>query len=487
MSDLQLANGRLKQVAVIPMSDDGPEPGAEGLGLRKLARDTRNTLGRQILSMFFGLGLTILLARGLGPHGNGLYALAILIPTLLATFLNPGIGAANVYFVGTGSVSLRAAKLVSLRIGAAASVTGLVVGVLLVWYRQANLPADLTRADLVIALACFPLALVQQLLASLLQAKGAFRAFNRAILAFPVTTLTLVGIAAAANFLSVPIALIAYLLGLAVSAAITWTKVERLQRTETGKQRSRTVEHYAKRAMGYGWKAQASNSLTLLVYRIDIVLVALYLSPAAVGIYAVATQIGERLWIPSQAVSTVLLPRLAQLQGSEAARSVLTPLISRWTLALSIFGAALVAIVAHPLVHVAFGARFHGVVVPLLLLLPGVALLGSARVLANDLAARGRPELNLYAAIAALIINVGANVALIPAMGVAGAALSSTITYGLETLFLAYIYQRLSGNSILRTLMVQRSDANLLRGWMGGTRLASRRLRRPSGEEEQMP
>lgn len=418
---------------------------------------------RQTATVLLGLSLTVLLARTLGPHGNGLFALAILIPTLLATFFNLGIGSANVYFVGTGLVSVALARKVSVRVGAVASVAGLAVAFGVFQFGASARVSGLTEVELAIALVCFPLALFLQLLTSLLQAEGDFRRFNRVLLLGPTTTLGLVATAAVLIQLNVTLALIAYALGLLASVAIGWLAREQQEHDPLNAEHPSLPEGtYLRRALGYGWKAQLSNFLTLLMYRVDLLFVGHFLSPTSVGIYAVAAQIAERLWMPSQAVSTVLLPRLAQLHGSEDVRTRLTPVIARWTFALSAFAAVLLAIVAGPLVQVTLGDRFDSALLPLLLMLPGIAFAGAARVLASDLAARGRPELTLYVTAGALTANVVLNLLLIPAMGVPGAAVAASLTYILDTLLFAWLYARVAGTRVRDSLVVRREDLSLL-------------------------
>src|ERR1700730_16661853 len=45
----------------------------------------------------------VLLARTLGPEGRGVYAIVLLVPTIVFVIANMGVGAANVYFVGRRS------------------------------------------------------------------------------------------------------------------------------------------------------------------------------------------------------------------------------------------------------------------------------------------------------------------------------------------------------------------------------------------------
>ena len=85
-------------------------------GLSNLAGNIFYTLGRQLFSSLIGLALVVILARLLGPEGNGGYAIILLLPMMLSTFLNLGIGPANVYFIGRGDFSIRTVFRGSLRI-----------------------------------------------------------------------------------------------------------------------------------------------------------------------------------------------------------------------------------------------------------------------------------------------------------------------------------------------------------------------------------
>jgi O-antigen/teichoic acid export membrane protein len=189
----------------------------------------------------------------------------------------------------------------------------------------------------------------------------------------------------------------------------------------------------------------------------------------------IAVQIGERLWILSQAVSTVLLPRLAELHADERVRVRLTPLISRWVFFIMTLVALVIAMFAQPLIVFLFGGAYREAVGALLWLLPGVTLGSMSRILANDLAARGRPELNLYTAGMILLLTIAGNTLLIPQMGIEGAALASTIAYGVDSVVKVYQYRALSKNLWFAALVPSRSDLIYARAAL---RYVARLLRR---------
>ena len=69
-----------------------------GLGLASLFKNSSTTLGRQLAAGLLQLGTVIVIARVYGAKANGAYAVALLLPTMLSTFLNFGVGPANVFF-----------------------------------------------------------------------------------------------------------------------------------------------------------------------------------------------------------------------------------------------------------------------------------------------------------------------------------------------------------------------------------------------------
>lgn len=60
--------------------------------------------------------------------------------------------------------------------------------------------------------------------------------------------------------------------------------------------------------MGYSFKSHLSNIVTLLNYRSSLFILGFFTSPSLVGIYTVGLQLVGKLWLPSQAVSTIFLP-----------------------------------------------------------------------------------------------------------------------------------------------------------------------------------
>jgi O-antigen/teichoic acid export membrane protein len=202
--------------------------------------------------------------------------------------------------------------------------------------------------------------------------------------------------------------------------------------------------------------------LAFVNYRMDIYFVNFFLTPVASGLYAVAVKLGERMWLLSQAVSTVIFPRLSALKNSDAKKRDITPIASRIVLLFTGILCLLVASFANYIIPVLFGQEFAKAVLPLLILLPGIAVLASSRIVANDFAARGKPEWNLYISVPVTVINLVGNIILIPTYGLIGAAIATTIAYTIRFIAVTAVYSVVTRQSPLTLLVVTKSDIKLI-------------------------
>jgi O-antigen/teichoic acid export membrane protein len=432
----------------------------KNLGLRSLVQNTSGTFIRQFVSLIFNVVISILIARSLGPNGNGQYALALLLPTMLTTFLNLGVSPAMVYYLGSNTVSIKKAVRTLFEFWAVISLLGLIIGggVVFLWGDQFF--HGVSPSLLAMGILIFPIMLLPTFLISLLQGKQDFRSYNLAVIISPIVTFTL----------AVPFILLlhwgeigamtAYALGQLAGTITIWRAVSR---HITNDYLDKEIGGFSRRLIGYGWKAHLSNILTFLNYRVDTLLLNYFINPVATGIYVVAVQIAEQLWMLSSSVSTVLLPRLSELDNEEEKRRILTPLVSRWVFLVSVVGALFLSILVKPLINIFLGSVYVPAAAALIWLLPGIVALTLSRILANDIAARGRPEINMYIAAVAVFLNVVFNLVLIPIMGINGSALASTISYTINTMIKVIAYARLSDNPWYSVVIINSGDFVLIR------------------------
>ncbi|HZN04061.1 MAG TPA: polysaccharide biosynthesis C-terminal domain-containing protein, partial [Candidatus Polarisedimenticolia bacterium] len=173
-------------------------------------------------------------------------------------------------------------------------------------------------------------------------------------------------------------------------------------------------------------------------------------------------QIADTLLLLPVTVGMILLPRVAG-ERSERQEEV-TARVLRHT-AMMLAGLCLAAgILVGPMVRLLYGESFSGAILATRLLLPGVLALGLNGVLMNHFGGRGMPAITAVAPAAGLLLNVALNVAVIPRFGIAGAALTSSLAYGLMLLLSLAAFLRGGRIGLMKSLVVSPDD---LRGLLG--------------------
>ena len=427
-----------------------------------LARGASITFAARSAALVIGIASSVVGARALGPAGKGEYALIILIPALFQLAGGLGLDQAVVYLVARHR---GAARAIALTVAAASAGLGLL---LLGGYAALSLLGPYTRyleaaavdPPLVwILIALLPVTLATQSLLSGILALERYRDYNLATLVPPIVNLALLLALVVLLRLGVAGAVAASggasLIGLAGAGVLFFAAAPSGQ--------VRRPPGAVREALSYGWRAHAANLAWFLHYRADMFLVGYMAGPAALGFYATAVGLAEKLYLAPSAIGTVLFPRVAAADRSEVRD--LTPQASRYTLWFTIGLTALLAGVARPVVRGLYGAEFLPSVPPLWLLLPGMVSLAVGRLVSADLNGRGLPGAVARVNISAAALNLALNIWWLPIWGLAGAALATSVSYTAGMVLLVQRYRRASGARWGELLLFRRSDwADL--GWV---------------------
>jgi len=209
----------------------------------------------------------------------------------------------------------------------------------------------------------------------------------------------------------------------------------------------------------FGLKGHIGNVLQFFNYRLDIFLVNFFLGARSVGIYTTSVTLAELLWYIPNSVQTVLLSRTAS-SDSETARRF-TPIVCRHTLFITTCAAIFLALIGKPLILIAFTDRFAMAVQPLYLLLIGIIALSLSKVITSDLAGRGMPYYVTYAALISLASTVILDIALIPRLGIIGAAIASSVAYCITTVMMVAFYIGNTGVKLSDILILKKDDIKM--------------------------
>lgn len=405
----------------------------------QFTRDVLTQLLTQGLLLGIGLASGAITARWLGQEGKGLVGLATLLPSFLTLLLGAGLTSANVYFASSGRLGIRA--LSSNSAATAILVTLLGAGLVLVLIATGliarivpNCPVEL----ILIALFLLPFGMFAGQMSSLLQGLRRIKTISVISSVVQVVNVGLLAFFIVYLGLGVTGALIAAVL----TAFLTLALSTRAVLKEGGTLWPRYDWPVLKATLGYGVRNHVGNLLQYFNYRLDVFVVNFFMGPAEVGIYGVSVTVAELLWYLPHAVGFVIFPKSAATSAREM--NAFTPRVFKYVLALTAVGGFVLAIVAKPLIPLVFSKAFNASYVPLLVILPGVILLGTAKVLTNEIAGRGHPEYNSINAGICLVITVVADLLLIPGRGATGAAAASTLAYAATFLIALWFYRKVS-------------------------------------------
>ena len=410
------------------------------------------TFATQVAAFLITVGGQVLAARWLGPLQFGVMATLLMFADAVNKFTNFGLETSILYFVSNRRYPFRRFigtniinGLVLYGVGVLAILSFMYAGGMSLLFRPEE--AVLGKAGLWWSIYLLFAAIVHEYGGNIWLGLQQFRRYNGNILTRPVIYVALLLLVYVQGALDVNAALAIYGTSwLLPGLYIWWVSVFPLPLVWDAR--------ITRATMGYGIQVMGTNLLVFLVYRSDIFLIAYFLSQEAVGYYYIAVMVAERLLYLTQSSRLVLMPAAAHAPEQQGK----VPLLIRANLLVVLLGAALLGAVAPWLIPLVFTSQYQPAVLPLLLLLPGVVAITLPKLLSADLAARGLPRYNLYANAVNFCINLGLNLWLIPRIGIAGAALSSSIAYLVAALMMMAFYRRVSGVALSELLLPKRSD-----------------------------
>lgn len=177
-----------------------------------------------------------------------------------------------------------------------------------------------------------------------------------------------------------------------------------------------------------GWLGQFSAVAYFLLLRLDQGILARYHGAEEVGVYSLAVHVGEMLWLLPGAL-TPLLVHTSAADADDPERDRTAARAVRLGLAVTLLAAVPLALLAGPLLPLMAGGAYAGAVPALRALLPGIVAFAPGAVLAGDFIGRGRPHWNTQASLLTVAVNLAVGLMWIPDHGAVGAAWASTVAY----------------------------------------------------------
>jgi O-antigen/teichoic acid export membrane protein len=409
-----------------------------------LAQKTIETLSTRILLIFFSIVTSIIIARTLGPEGRGLYAIALTVSMLGIQFSNLGLHSSNTFYIARNhnllSPLLGNSILVSFSFGGLISI---ILGAFFYWVPEI---APVTNTILYLALIWIPVGLGYLLTQNLLLGIQEIRTFNKIeiynkiISVVFILTLILFSLVSAETIFSAAL--------IALTLSFAWTIIILKRHLTRPIHISKSL---FKMNLPYGIKSYFGSLVGFLMLRVDLLMINQLLDKKEVGLYDIAINMSEMIYLFPLVVSTVLFPKLAAIENIQ----------DKWTLSKNVGWALMIgmsaicmlaALLAYPMVKILFGEAFVACVPAFLFLIVSKFLMSANSIFGNFIASIHVPWATVPFNFFILGVNILLNLAWIPKYGIIGAAFASTISFALVIPFHYYYVRKylISENSLLK-------------------------------------
>ena len=406
------------------------------------------TFATRLLMIFNSVVAGIIVARWLGADGVGQLAVinvAVATIVLLGSF---GLPSSNTYFIAQDQSHFRAAAINSL-------IFALGTGALLALALSAiaSIKPDwfgFVSPDLIrIAAVSIPFQLITLIGLNILLAVGKIREFN--LLDLAGQSFVLINAVVVLLLLKrglqwlVTFNTLASILVAVVIAVLLIISARTLAQSKW-----RADIALLRRMITYGLKFHVSILAGAIIIRADLLVVNHFRGAAEAGVYSVASQFALLLMLLPGVIATLLFPRVT---GEQDARGETTCLVSRYT-TIVMFVCCLGAVPFSLVLPVLYGPAFADATKLLLILLPGVYLMGLESVLVQHFNALGLPRAIPLYWVVTLILNLVLVFALVPRYGAQGAAIASSISYALIFALVAVHFHTSTGRSFTEVFVL---------------------------------
>jgi O-antigen/teichoic acid export membrane protein len=396
----------------------------------------------------------VIVARWLGVEGVGQLAVINVTITTLVQLGSLGLPSANTYFIAKDQNYFRKAAVNSF-------LFAMFAGSLLAWglaltaQSRPTLFGPVSPELLYVAALSIPFQLLTLIGLNIFLAVGKIREFN--LLDLLGQSFVLINAVVVLIFLNAGLkALVAFntmssilvCLTILVLLVVAGRKLRTIVGNWTG-----DIELLGQ-MLKYGVKSHISIVAGALIFRADLLVVNHFRGASEAGVYSLASQMALMLMLLPSVIATLLFPRVTAEQDRTGET---TGRVTRHTAFIMLI-CCLVAAPLSLLLPLVYGSGFADSSIQLMILLPGVFLIGLQSVIVQHFNAIGLPKAIPIFWVITLVVNLVLVFAVVPDFGARGAAVASTISYGLISLLMISYFLRDTGRSLFDLMVLSRPE-----------------------------
>lgn len=424
-------------------------------GAVKAAHNSVFLLGSQILTKLSSFVVVILLARYLKVGDFGIYSLALAVTGMTDIFAELGLDQLSVREIARDHSNIGKFTVNAALIKFVLSAAILVVTATVIFFT--SMDSGGKAIFLIFTLAIIPAGIFHTLLVVFMgiERMGAVAAGN---IAFEICRLLLTLAVLLTGHGLVALSW-SYLVAFVMSALLVYVLVRLRVGSVWTRPESRRMLSMARGSLPFMF-----YSLFFMIYfKIDFVMLAAMKGEEVVGTYAAAYRLVESLMFVPAAFMGAVFPSLSRLSASGRAPVLAA---SRKTLRyMAMLGLPIgfgTTILAPRIIPFLFGVAYIDSVLPLQIIIWSIVLVFINCICPVGLNSSDRQLISVLVTGVGIVVNVGANLILIPPLGAVGTSISTVATEAVSTLLFLYFFQRHIGSLGVLSFIYRPVAASLL-------------------------
>jgi O-antigen/teichoic acid export membrane protein len=395
------------------------------------------TSAASVATVALGAAAGVIVARTLGPHGRGVYAIATIAPTFIGVVGTLGVEEAIVYLAGraadrrTTSHLVWGSLLLAFILGSVASAVSVAFQFLVFWKPNLGVSGVLFGA-----IACQPLQFaLTQVSCAHLRAQARYTVWNGIRILVGVVYLLGLSIVIVAGRLTVDGAILCLLAGSVSVLIASVLSVVISHRSATSREAHgpATSRNAMKEMLSFGWKNHLITVQTVANQQLDQVLLAAMVPAAQLGQYAVAVTYASAGLSLGVSPALQMYSHFSRQQNPD--RAAYRRLVIRTQLMLLAI-CLITAGLAPFFIPFVSGKSYDPAVTPALILILSSPMLSLGAIFSALWKSAGRPLIAAKAQGIGLILTAATLPVSIIYLGINGAAIVSIVVYGVIAIWL---------------------------------------------------
>ena len=418
--------------------------------------DVMSLMSGQLVIAIISFVSSIVMARALGVEGRGYFVMAILLPNILFSFSDFGFSDATTKFVASkkwlaSTVFVTNTIVIFIRL----IVIGILGAIIIHFYSETFFPG-IPKQYLYLGLLQVVGLVIQSMILPIFLGLGQGIRYGLILVFSSAFSLLILTGGWFTIGLTVTLAL-AFTIGSSaiIAVYIYFSVLQHIGEVGNGSRK------YLKESLQFGSGIYVSIVSSFANEKLVLLILNLFGGVVFVSLYAMAQALTEKIYMLSDAVGTMLMPKVAD--DPEHNSYMLTPIVFKITVIITIMVSGVLMISADWLVTFIYGSEFSGSIEIMKILLVAVIFSSGWRILWQDLNARGFTKQTAIINVSLTIISLTLAAILLPLIGLKGAAWGSIFAYIFALIFgILFFVKKTSGMTTWMLFSFSRSEKKML-------------------------